>query len=150
MDWISVEERLPKKLEYVLVSFDNWDVPATAIYLEDEEGGAFYQAHPADEDESYVAHGRIVNAWMPLPAPYRPDPEEDAKRIHSDGENKRRIVLLLERLLKETRIGSGIKEMYLDSEERNVTIEFKTGYRRNVNVDCDSGYAIIKDVLRAL
>ena len=35
---------------------------------EDSEGGAFY---PGDEEKSYVSFGLIVNAWMPLPTPYR-------------------------------------------------------------------------------
>lgn len=147
MDWISVEERFPKDDSYILVSFENWGVSAIARYVEDEEGGAFY---PEDSDTPYIARGIVVNAWMPLPAPYRPDPEEDEKRTCSDREDKRRIVLLLEQLLKETRIGSNIREMYLDPEENNVTVEFKTGGRRRVNVEGDSGYAIIKDVMRTL
>lgn len=147
MDWISVEERFPEDDSYILVSFENYDIPTIAQYVEDEEGGAFY---PADGDTPYIAHGIVVNAWMPLPAPYRPDPEEDEKRTYRGRENKRRIVLRLEHLLKETRIGSGIKEMSLDLEESNVEIEFKSGFFRKVNVEGNSGYAIIKDVLRAL
>lgn len=146
MDWISVEERLPEDDRYIWVSFENFDLPSIAQYVEDEEGGAFY---PADSDTPYISHGIIVNAWMPLPAPYRPELEKDEERT-GDKEDKRRIVLRLEQLLKETRIGSNIREMYLDPEENNIIIEFKTGGRRRVNVEGDSGYAIIKDVLRAL
>ena len=54
--------------EYVLVSFSNYVLPDIARYQEDEEGGAFY---PGDEDYTYTSVGLFVNAWMPLPEPYR-------------------------------------------------------------------------------
>ena len=68
--WIPISERLPKNDEYILVSFDNFTLPDIGRYEVDKDGnGAFY---PGDEDESYVSYGcLVVNAWMPLPEPYR-------------------------------------------------------------------------------
>ena len=68
MKWISISERVPDEGEYILVSFENFTLPDIARYEEDEEGGAFY---PGDEEKSYISYGLIVNAWMPLPEPYR-------------------------------------------------------------------------------
>lgn len=66
--WIPIEERLPENHEYILVSFGNFSVPDIARYERDDEGGAFY---PGDEDYTYTSVGLFVNAWMPLPEPYR-------------------------------------------------------------------------------
>ena len=68
MKWIPISERLPKYEDYILVSFKNSTLPDIARYEEDEEGGAFY---PGDEEESYSSYGLFVNAWMPLPKPYK-------------------------------------------------------------------------------
>ena len=68
--WIPVTERLPETSDYILVSFSNFTVPLVARYEEDNEGGAFY---PGDDDKSFVSTGIFVNAWMPLPEPYRED-----------------------------------------------------------------------------
>ena len=67
-NWIPISERLPEDESYILVSFENFTLPDIARYEEDEEGGAFY---PGDEEESYSSYGLFVNAWMPLPKPYR-------------------------------------------------------------------------------
>ena len=72
--WIPVEERLPELGEYVLISFSNFSVPAIGRYDEDEEGGAFFIG---DETESLVSQYMFVNAWMPLPKPYRAEMEEN-------------------------------------------------------------------------
>lgn len=68
--WIPVSERLPENDKYILVSFKNFTLPDIGRYETDKDGnGAFY---PGDEDESYVSYGcLVVNAWMPLPEPYR-------------------------------------------------------------------------------
>ena len=50
--------------DYILLSFDNLPGLCIGQYRENEEGGAFY-------DEPLKRIGLIVNAWMPLPGPYR-------------------------------------------------------------------------------
>lgn len=67
-NWIPVSERLPEEGSYVLLSFENFTIPDIGRYETDEEGGAFY---PGDDDESYVTYGILVNAWRPLPEPYK-------------------------------------------------------------------------------
>lgn len=74
MDWIPINERLPGKGEYILVSFANEGVslPDIAVYEVDSNGnGVFY---PSDRNVPYSLIGVFVNAWMPLSEPYR---EED-------------------------------------------------------------------------
>ena len=70
MRWIPIEERLPENEEYVLVSFGNFSLADIAHYEADDNGGAFY---PGDDDRSYSSYGLFVNAWMPVPKPYKPD-----------------------------------------------------------------------------
>lgn len=66
--WIPISERLPDDESYILVSFENTTMPDIARYEENDEGGAFY---PGDDEKSYSSYGFFVNAWMPLPEPYR-------------------------------------------------------------------------------
>lgn len=67
--WIPVSGKLPEDDKYILVSFENYTLPDIGRYETDKSGnGAFY---PGDEDKSYVSYGLFVNAWMPLPEPYR-------------------------------------------------------------------------------
>lgn len=67
--WIPVEERLPEEDKYILLSFANFTVPAIVRYEENNDGsGNFYLG---DEDKTLLSYGLIVNAWMPLPEPYK-------------------------------------------------------------------------------
>ncbi len=67
--WIPVDEQIPNTDKYILVSFENFTIPDIGRYETDEDGnGAFY---PGDGDKSYEKYGLFVNAWMPLPEPYR-------------------------------------------------------------------------------
>ena len=66
--WIPVTEKLPKPKTYVLVSFSNFSLPIIGRYDENEEGGAWFAG---DEDEPLVSQDMFVNAWMPLPKPYK-------------------------------------------------------------------------------
>ena len=55
----------------MLVSFENEGVtlPDIATYEVDKQGnGAFY---PSDCEATYASVGVFVNAWMPLPEPYK-------------------------------------------------------------------------------
>lgn len=66
--WIPATERLPESGRFVLVSFENQPFPDIARYEGNEEGGTFY---PGYKRRSYLSYGLFVNAWMPLPKPYR-------------------------------------------------------------------------------
>ena len=71
--WIPVDEQIPNTDKYILVSFENFTIPDIGRYETDEDGnGAFY---PGDDDKSYAKYGLFVNAWMPLPEPYRESEE---------------------------------------------------------------------------
>lgn len=67
--WIPITERLPESGECVLFSFENLTLTDIGRYEKDEDGGgAFY---PRGGDKSYLFYGLLINAWMPLPKPYR-------------------------------------------------------------------------------
>lgn len=67
--WIPIDERLPETDDYVLVSFSNSTLLDIGRYEADKDGGgAFF---PGDKERSYVSYGLFVNAWMPLPEPYK-------------------------------------------------------------------------------
>ena len=68
--WIPVEdtEHTPENESHVLVSFSNCSLPNIARYEKNEEGGTYY---PGDDEKSYLKYGIFVNAWMPLPEPYK-------------------------------------------------------------------------------
>lgn len=73
-DWIPVDVKLPEIVtedgssDYILLSFDNYSLPAIGRYEEDEDGdGNFFEG---DEDRSCLSYGLIVNAWMPMIKPY--------------------------------------------------------------------------------
>lgn len=65
--WLPADEP-PNAGEYVLLSFENFSVPLVGRYEESEEGGAYFVG---DDMESCVSQDIIVNAWQPLPDPYR-------------------------------------------------------------------------------
>lgn len=74
--WREINEELPNPGEYVLVSFENEGVtlPDIATYEVDKQGnGAFY---PSDCEATYTSVGVFVNAWMPLPKPYKREEEK--------------------------------------------------------------------------
>lgn len=71
--WIPVTERLPENSDYVLMSFENFSLPLVGRYVDDGKlGGAWYLGDCFDED-TCLANDLFVNAWMPLPKPYRED-----------------------------------------------------------------------------
>ena len=72
--WIPVTEQLPEPEAYVLVSFSNFSLPIIGRYDENEEGGVWFAG---DEEESLVSQDLFVNAWMPLPEPYREETEDE-------------------------------------------------------------------------
>ena len=73
--WIPVEQRFPDDDDFILLSFDNFSIPMIGRYEELEDGGGSFYLGDCDEDDTCMANNLFVNAWMPLPEPYRP--EED-------------------------------------------------------------------------
>lgn len=67
-EWIDVNVELPEDDRYVLISLANFSYPMIGRYEEDENGGNWYAG---DEDETLLSQDLFVNAWMPLPDPYR-------------------------------------------------------------------------------
>lgn len=76
--WIPVyqemdDKDLPSNGEDVLISLNDNDFPITARYEKDEYGRKFRL------EECYFsqcAFGNPINAWQPLPAPYKPKEEK--------------------------------------------------------------------------
>ncbi|RGY83195.1 DUF551 domain-containing protein [Dorea sp. AM58-8] len=66
--WIPCSERLPEPDEYILLSFSNYSGLVLGRYEEDDGGGAFYEG---DSLTPLTQYDVFVNAWMPLPKPYR-------------------------------------------------------------------------------
>lgn len=55
--------------DYIMLSFENFSIPMVGRYEMDDEGnGAYYVG---DDEKSCISYEMIVNAWMPLPEPYR-------------------------------------------------------------------------------
>lgn len=67
--WIPVSERMPEPEELVMVSFENFSLPMVGRYMVDDDDGGTFRV--GDMDESFIEHDLYVNAWMPLPEPYR-------------------------------------------------------------------------------
>lgn len=69
--WIPVTEKLPKTGNYVLMSFENFTLPAIGRYEVNDEGDGAWYFGDDDEGDTCCSAGLFVNAWMPLPNPYR-------------------------------------------------------------------------------
>lgn len=67
--WIPVEEQLPETDDYILLSFEDYSTPLVGCYEKDSEGGGKF--YVGDDMESCISADLYVNAWMPLPEPYR-------------------------------------------------------------------------------
>lgn len=63
------------------------------------------------------------------------------------GVTKQQLINSLEASLKLTR--AGVESLELVNEEL-VTIHYESGGSKNVNIACDSGIAIIRDVTRSI
>lgn len=59
--------------DYILISLENFTIPLIGRYRVDDKGGAFYLG---DDEEPASRHDFMVNAWMPLPAPFRTKEDE--------------------------------------------------------------------------
>lgn len=66
-EWLPADEP-PETDDYILLSFENYSIPLVGRYEKDGKGGAYYVG---DDMESCISADLYVNAWMPLPKPYR-------------------------------------------------------------------------------
>lgn len=86
--WIPVNKQLPEGGKYILLSFSNFILPAVGRYGENSEGGAFYLGD-CDGIDTCISQDLYVNAWRPLPEPYRPEqttaqrPEWQDRMLHT-------------------------------------------------------------------
>ena len=69
--WIPVDERLPEDDNYVLMSFENFSLPAVGRYEKHEDGSGAWYLGDCDEEDTCVANDLFVNAWMKLPEQYK-------------------------------------------------------------------------------
>ena len=67
--WIPVDEKLPDPDELILLSFENFMVPMIGRYTVDDKDSGTFRA--GDGNKSFVEHDLFVNAWMPLPEPWK-------------------------------------------------------------------------------
>lgn len=65
-------------------------------------------------------------------------------------DDKREILNRLLPAIQATRAGNGAARLRLDEEEKTVVIEYNSGFTKTVNIEADSGIAMIIDVCRAL
>lgn len=66
--WIPAN-RPPEDDRYILLSFDDFTICQIGRYERDEDGSGTY--YPDDDNVSCCSIGIFVNAWMPLPEPYK-------------------------------------------------------------------------------
>lgn len=59
-------------IDCVITCPDKMFESTSGRYEKDTEGGAFYLGD-CDEDDTCISMNLFVNAWMPLPEPYRPE-----------------------------------------------------------------------------
>ena len=75
------------------------------------------------------------------------DEEEQKEEVKL--ENKYYIVKGLEKVIKMTRAGEAVEGLIYDRQHEMVKICFRNGFTKYVNVECDSGIALMRDVLTA-
>lgn len=71
--WIPAN-RPPEDDRYILLSFDDFTICQIGRYERDEDGSGTY--YPDDDNVSCCSIGIFVNAWMPLPEPYKEGEDE--------------------------------------------------------------------------
>ena len=69
--WIPTNEKLPESADYVLMSFENFSLPAIGRYEVNDEGDGAWYLGDDDGEETCCSQDLFVNAWMPLPEAYK-------------------------------------------------------------------------------
>lgn len=62
-------------------------------------------------------------------------------------ENKQKICRMLAAVIQQTRGGDDLKSLEYDEKTEIVTAYFAGGGKRRINVACDSGFAMMKDII---
>ena len=62
-------------IKYILMSFENYSLPLVGRYDKDGEMGGTFYIGDCDGDDTCIANNLFVNAWRPLPDPYREETE---------------------------------------------------------------------------
>lgn len=75
--WIPTNEKLPETEDYVLMSFENFSIPAIGRYEVNDDGDGAWYLGDCDDGDTCCSAGLFVNAWMPLPNPYESIVMED-------------------------------------------------------------------------
>lgn len=75
--------------------------------------------------------------------------ESDVQTERGSAEDKQKILDMFWHALKETRAGGDVAGLK-DNKDGSMTIYFVSGTMKKVNIECDSGIAMIMDVCRAL
>lgn len=65
-------------------------------------------------------------------------------------ENKVQICAQLTETLKLTRQFSDLEGIALENNEGTAVVHWKGGFESRVNITCDSGSAMIRDILKAI
>lgn len=67
--WIPIYDCLPENNNYILLSFENFSIPAIGRCETSEDGEAAF--YIGDDEKSCSSNGLFVNAWQPLPEQYK-------------------------------------------------------------------------------
>ncbi len=68
-------------------------------------------------------------------------------------EDKQKICNRLCETLRATLWGCDIESLtyiHHSTDEQEVVVKYRNGYRKRIDVSCDSGFGMIKDILRGL
>lgn len=103
----------------------------------------------AHEAEEGLAVPEAEEGHMPTEEELR-DLYRDKHTNVSEHEEKQKILDLLLPAIQATRAGADVKTLVIGISHRSVDIYYRTGAVKPVNVEADSGIAMIIDVCRAL
>ena len=65
-------------------------------------------------------------------------------------ENKKLIIAYFLRCLQVTDAGEAIEAIALSADEETATLIYRNGYKKEVDIACDSGIAMIRDIAKAI
>lgn len=93
--WILADQP-PKDNSYILLSFANFSLPMVGRYEENEHGDGAYYLGDCDGEDTCASQDLYVNAWQPLPEPYRVAEKSNVEMVSIDDVAGYRIVEIRE------------------------------------------------------